>query len=178
MSKENLLPQKVDAIRFADNAIHMQGNMLVKNMERLAPSLNSDLGEVSVDVKFGVDEQDVRFIRGQYSTRLMLKCQRCMEPFEYSISGDILAGIVHTEEEAGQLPKDYNSVIVKEGMLVLQEVIEDEIIVSLPVVPMHNSVNCKVKLPFSIDPAHVDEAEKENPFKVVELLRSKRNLDK
>lgn len=178
MSKENLLPQKVDAFRFSDNEIHLQGIMLIKNMERLAPSLSNDSGEVSVDVEFGVDEQDVRFIRGQYSTHLMLRCQRCMEPFEYSISGDILVGIVHSEEEANQLPKDYNSVIAEEGMLVLQDIIEDEIIVSLPVVPMHSAVNCKVKLPFSINPTHLDETEKENPFKVIELLRSKRNLNK
>lgn len=178
MSKENLLPHKVDAFRFADNEIHLQGALLIKDMERLSPSLCSTVGEVEIDIGFGVDEQGIRFMRGHYDTHLMLQCQRCMESFEYKVSGNIMSGIVNTEEEADQLPKGYDSVIAKEGMLVIQDVIEDEIIISLPIVPMHNSIDCKIILPLVIDSAQIKESEKENPFKVIEFLRSKRNSNK
>lgn len=178
MSKENLLPGKVDPFRFADNRVHVQGKLLVKEMSRLCASLNNDAGEVMANVQFGVDEQGMRYMRGAYSVHLMLQCQRCMEPFEYDISGDFSSGIVHTEEEADLLPKGYDPLILKEGELVIQDVIEDELIISLPLVPMHAVKDCKRKLPFAIDSEQTAESSKENPFKVIELLRYKRNSNK
>lgn len=178
MSKENLLPQKVDPFRFAENEIHLEGQMLVSHMDRLRASLCNDTGEIQVSILFDVDEQDIHYMRGQYSAHLMLQCQRCMEPFAYHIAGDFLSGIVHTEEEADQLPKGYDPVIVKEGMLAIQDVIEDELIINLPVVPMHDVKDCKVKLPLSIESAEIAETSKENPFKVIELLRAKRDTNK
>ena len=178
MSKENLLPNKIDPFRFADNGTHLEGKLLVKEMNRLCTSLNNHAGEVKLSMMFGVDEQGIRFVRGAYSVHLILQCQRCMEPFEYDISGNFLSGIVHTEEEASELPKGYDSLVAKEGMLVIQDVIEDELIVTLPIVPMHNIKDCKMKLPFAIDSEYTVESTQENPFKVIELLRHKRNSNK
>jgi uncharacterized protein len=132
-------------------------------------------GKVFVNIKFGVDEQKIHFMRGEFTTRVTLQCQRCMEPFEYPISGKFLSGMVESEEEVDHLPKGYDSVLVKEGMLIISEVIEDELIISLPIVPMHESIDCKIQLPLDIDSKNQNDSEKENPFKVIELLRSKRN---
>lgn len=178
MPKENLLPHKVDPFRFAENEIRLEGTLLIKDMHRLAASVNNDTGKVDVKVNFGVDEQGIHFIRGQYVTHLMLQCQRCMEDFGFDMTGHFLLGIVHTEEEADQLPKGYDSIIAKEGELIIQDVVEDELIVGLPIVPMHNLQDCKIKLPLALDSTEEVESEKENPFKVIEILRAKRNLNK
>jgi uncharacterized protein len=178
MSKENLLPQKVDPFRFAENEIRLEGVIPIKDLKRLCPSLSSDEGQVLTSVAFGVDEQGTRFMRGHYNAHLILQCQRCMEPFESKVSGDLLLGIVTTENAIDELPKDYDATVVKDGSFVIQDVIEDELILSLPLVPMHNSKNCKITLPLAIESAEIAETEKENPFKVIELLRVKRNIDK
>jgi uncharacterized protein len=86
-----------------------------------------------------------------------------------------MLGIVQTEEEAKNLPERYDPLIVKESDLFLQDVIEDEIIVSLPIVPMHTAKDCKVKLPLVTESETMSEVEKDNPFKVIELLRTKRD---
>lgn len=172
---EKELPHKVDAYRFADNEIALQGKLKICDLQRLAGYLATDSGEVDVDVKFGVDEQKIRFMRGEIKAHVTLQCQRCLEPFEYPIAGRISVGLVQSEEEVGHLPKGYDSVLVKEGMIIIPDVIEDELIVSLPLVPMHASIDCKVKLPLEIDSEKREESMKENPFKVIELLRSKRN---
>ena len=177
MPKENMLPTKiVDPFRSAENAIHLQGILSVKNMERLCSSLNSDSGEVNVSMEFGVDEQEIPFIRGELSTQVVLQCQRCMEPFSYDIADHFLLGIVRSEEDASRLPDRYNPVIANnDKALIIQDVIEDELLVSLPIVPMHHPKDCNVTLPLSADPKNMEESEKENPFKVIELLRSKHN---
>lgn len=172
MSKD-ILPNKVDPFRFAENAVRLDGTIPLTEMQRLSSSLSSTEGNVLADVEFGIDEQGIRFMRGQFSARLMLQCQRCLEPFAYDITGHFLSGIVHTTVEADQLPKSYDALIAKDGILHILDVIEDELIISLPIVPMHHLKDCKVKLPLVLDAGQ--EADKENPFKVIELLRSKKH---
>lgn len=178
MSKENSLPQKVDPFRFAENEISLEGVIPIKDMVRLSPSLGSNEGQVEVHVTFGMDEQGTRFIRGHYSAHVVLQCQRCMETFENEVSGNLLLGMVTAEEAISELPKNYDPIVIKEGSLSIQDVIEEELILSLPIVPMHSTKNCKITLPLAVGSTEKVESESENPFKVIELLRVKRNVDK
>lgn len=174
MPKE-YLPLKVDPYRFADNATRLHGILPLKNMQRLGESLFSDKGEVEVNIQFGVDEQGIRFLKGHLTTHLALQCQRCMDPFDYEIIDDFMLGIVQSEEEADDLPERYDPLVIKGNELLIQDIIEDELIVSLPIVPMHEPNVCKVRLPYMAKSDGMSEIEKDNPFKVIELLREKRD---
>lgn len=176
MPKE-YLPLKVDPFRFADNATCLHGNLPIKNMERLRATLASDKGDVELTINFGVDEQGIRYMRGRISTHLDLQCQRCMESFDYGIISDFKLGIVESEEEAKKLPDYYDPLVVTEANLFIPDVVEDELIVNLPIVSMHEPRDCKVKLPLIAESDSISEIEKDNPFKVVELLRHKRNKE-
>ena len=178
MSNENLLPQKVDPFRFAENEVNLEGIIPLKDMERLLPSLQSDDGSVAVKMVFEVDEQGTHVVRGHYKTHLTLQCQRCMAAFEYEVSGNLLLGIVSDEEEIDALPKGYDAAIIKDGSLIIKDIIEDELILSLPIVPMHDADDCKIAIPLAFSSSKEAEAEQEHPFKVIELLRVKRNVDK
>jgi uncharacterized protein len=171
MHKENL-PQKVDPFRFADNKLTLQGSLSLKDMHRLSASLTSDEGEVDVSLAFGVDEQKIRFVRGHVTTHLVLQCQRCMEPFNHEINHDVVLGFIHSEDDIEALPESYDPVVVKDNEFFIADLIEEELLVSLPIVPMHPADDCKVKLPFAGSSSIT--VEKENPFKVIESLRSKR----
>lgn len=174
MSKE-YLPLKVDPYRFADNGMRLQGSLPIKNMQRLCASLASDSGDVEVNINFGIDEQGLRNLRGHLETNVVLQCQRCMESFNYAIIDDFMLGIVQSELEAEELPERYDPLVIKGVDLLVQDVIEDELIISLPIVPMHESQDCKIRLPLKVESEAIPEMEKENPFKVIEMLRSKRD---
>jgi uncharacterized protein len=174
MSEENI-PQKVDPFRFADNALRFKGILSVKNMRRLCESLYQETGDVRVNIEFGKDEQGVPFLKGELSSVLTLQCQRCMEPLPYEMIHKMVLGIAHTEEEAETLPKGYDPIVANDDILIIQDMVEDELIVSLPVVPMHNPKDCKVTLPLILESEPVAQTEKENPFKVIEILRVKRD---
>lgn len=172
MSNESL-PQKIDPFRFADNATRLKGFFSIEKMSRLSESLEKNQSKVEVTILCDVDGQGNRFLKGHLYAQLDLKCQRCMQPFDYEIITDFLWGIVQTEEEADTLPKDYDPIVVKGAELFIQDLIEDELIISLPIVPMHSAEACKVKMPFVAE-SGFSEGEKDNPFKVIELLRTKR----
>ncbi len=162
------IPAQVDSLRFAEHATNLHGVVLIKNLPRLCVSLANNEGEVEANIAFGIDDQRIPFIKGHIETRVILQCQRCMQPFVYGIICDFLSGIVSSEEEAEGLPDRYDPATVEDGMLSLHDRIEDELIVSLPLVPMHEFEDCKVKLPFV-----VAESPMESPFKVIESLKAK-----
>jgi len=174
MSYDNQIPQKVDPFRFAENGIVLEGVIPVKDLTRLISSLDGSSGEIQVNVKFGIDEQGTRYMRGDYSTKLELQCKRCMKPFAFSIDGAINVGIVAAEDKINQLPSGYDAMTVKDGSLIISEIVEDELIIGLPIVPMHDIENCNVKLPLESASPDIEEVDERNPFKVIESLRNNR----
>ncbi len=169
------LPLKVDSVRFAENAVSLQGRLFIKDMPRLLSSVRTGEGSVMVKLQFGMDHQGIKFMTGHFESRLTLECQRCMGLFEYEVENDFTFAILTSEKEAKTLPATYDPLFVHEGMLNVADLIEEELIVSLPIVAMHSIEQCKVKLPFSSHSNEAQNVEKENPFKVVELLRRKRD---
>lgn len=168
MSKD-YLPHKIDPFKSAIHETQLHGTIPITDMQRLLPSLHSSDGRAEINLTFGMDEQKICILSGQVKANILLQCQRCMEPFNYEIMSDFLAGVVKTEEEVEGLPEGYVPIIVNSGFLIIQEVIEDELIVNLPVVPMHEPEKCKVKLPFESG----EVIEMNNPFNVISILRSK-----
>ena len=60
---------------------------------------------------------------------------------------DFALGIVNTLEEANALPENYEPVVTEEGgQLSLYQVVEDELILSLPIIPKHEPEACSAKL--------------------------------
>lgn len=169
MTKETL-PLKIDPFRNADHSIHLHGTLPIITLVRLGASLYQKEGDIEATIDLGLDEQQICVLRGRIQANLILQCQRCMEPFNYEIISDLLMGVVKTEEEITTLPESYDPLVVKENFLSIQDLIEDELIVNLPIVPMHNAAQCKVKLPWAAETEGLDQTV-DNPFKVVELLR-------
>lgn len=165
------LPQHINMLRLSEHAADFHGSLLIKEMQRLATSLYSDGGEVEVNLSLGADEDGTRFCRVKLKTEVVLQCQRCMEPFIYGIMSDFLHGVVSSEREAETLPEQYEPVIVQDGMLIVQDIIEDELILKMPIVPMHPDVECKVSLPVTDSTWSDDEKGRESPFHVLRLLK-------
>jgi uncharacterized protein len=174
MPKE-YLPKHVDLTRFAENGADISGFLPLANMQRLADSLIEHEGEVKVNVHYGVDRNKIKFLKGALIAPLKLQCQRCLGSFVFEINGSFAYGIVTTDDEAKTLPEHYDPLVVKDDNLNVSDMVEEEIIVNLPIVPMHDPADCIVKLPIVVVEEH--QAKKENPFKVIESLKIKSNKD-
>jgi len=168
---ERYLPEHVDPYRFAEQSLQLRGLVKITDMPRLAGSLISADGAVMVDLQFGKDEQGLTYLKGKIDAKLALECQRCMQPFIYEIIPDFALGIVTTLDEANALPSHYEPVLTKDGQLALRELIEDELILNLPIIPKHNADGCKIQLP-KADIAAIDK--RENPFHVLEALKERK----
>jgi uncharacterized protein len=168
---EKFIPEYIDPFRYADQSLHLAGLVKMADMKRLSASLNATDDMVKAELQFGVDEQGVTFLKGHIEAKLSLQCQRCMDPFIYGIMSDFVLGVVNTLDEVNELSEHYEPALAKDGQLALRELIEDELILNLPIIPKHAPEDCKVTLPL------VDSGWKEkkdaNPFHVLESLKQK-----
>jgi len=169
-----IIPEHIDPFRFAEQSLRLEGVVKIIDMHRLSASLNSTNEPVAVKLEFGVDEQGITFVKGHLKTTLILQCQRCMEPFVYEIISNFVLGVVNSLEEVDSLPEGYEPALAKDGLLALRELVEDELILNLPIIPRHEPDICKVKLPLA--DAGWEQEKGENPFHVLASLKHKQKL--
>lgn len=170
---EKLLPEHIDPFRYAEQALQVSGKVRLIDMQRLQAMVNPNSSPAEVQLRFGIDEQGIPYVKGHLEARLGLQCQRCMDPYNYEIIADFLLGIVNTDEEANELPESYEPVLTKEGRkIALRELVEDELILNLPLIPKHDPKDCKVVTPIGLEQP---VCAKDNPFKVLESLKEKRD---
>lgn len=168
---EKNIPEHIDPYRHAEQGLSMGGTVKMADMPRLCAHLNQTDGCAHVELQFGVDEQGVTFIKGQVKAMLVLQCQRCMDPYSCEIISDFALGITKTLDEANALPSFYEPVLTLEGQLALRELIEDELILNLPIIPRHETQVCHVEMP--LRDKGWKEGESNKPFQVLESLKHK-----
>jgi uncharacterized protein len=101
--------------------------------------------------------------------RLRLKCQRCNAPLEFDLERDTRFRFVHSETELEVLPleDDAADVIVGSHAMDLATWVEDEAILSLPLVPRHESCSPVAGTSRQVEPT----TDRPNPFAVLAALK-------
>jgi uncharacterized protein len=108
------------------------------SMERLAQSLASTDGQVEARLEGGRDAEQRALLRLWVKGELTLVCQRCLQPMVEPVDRETLLGLVSDEALAPGLPGAYEPLVCDPGeMLSLAQLIEDELLLALPVVARH-----------------------------------------
>ena len=148
----------------------------ISKLKRLGETLANNIGDVLVKIEFG-DCVGYACLKGTVSAMLSTVCQRCLRPVETAVSGSFKFGLVHNEEEFDQLPEELEPYLIEGEEQSLVELIEDELLLSLPMVTVHEEAcsdfmatkNEAVKVAMRID----RDAEKEasNPFAALKAMQ-------
>ncbi|MBY4677173.1 YceD family protein [Marinobacterium arenosum] len=169
------LPKRIDPRKLAEREVRFESSVDVDQLPRLVECLALPDGKIEVDLQFSVDEQRIRTIVGSARGDLHMACQRCLEPVEVEVAATFNLAIAASEEAAKQLPRYYDPLIVEDEEIELLPVLEEELILSLPMVPYHQ--DCSIQTSFGDDAGAVDAdgaesaSEKPNPFSVLAKLK-------
>lgn len=165
------LPKKVDPRKLAERETLFTGTAQVADMPRLVSCLADDRGSFAVEVGFAKDEQGLNVVSGSICGTVNMTCQRCLEPVSVEVTATLNLAVVLTEKQAEHLPRDYDPLIVEADEIELLPIIEDELMLSLPLVPYHD--DCSIQTSFGdVETARTQE-EKPNPFSVLAQLKQK-----
>lgn len=168
------LPEQIIPYKLARQRRSLRGVLKLDAMERLAGMLADSQGDVAVDLQFGVDEQGVSYMRGRLSAQVNMVCQRCMGPVTVPVEAEVAVGFAASEEQARAMPEPYEACVVTDESALLSELIEDELILALPIVAAHPEQACQPwfdEQQEELSPAGETVAEKKNPFAVLASLK-------
>jgi len=156
------LPELINPQRLAEKSARLQGTLLLAGMPRLKELLADVGGEVVIDIQFDRDANNTSFMHLKADTQVILKCQRCLENFNYPVLVDVLLSPMTGEEEIAKIQSKaiYEPLLMEGETVRLQDIIEDEILLNLPLIAKHTQNACSMVLSES----HEDNIE--NPFKV------------
>lgn len=142
-----LLPLHIDPLRLAKTGARLHGSLPMAGMERLGSLLAAKPGDVTLSLTFDLDpDLRVAVLHLQLQAELELSCQRCLDTLKHPVAIDRRLGVVMNELQAEQLPEEYEPLLATPEPLFLRDVIEDELILCLPIVPRHAEHVCGLKM--------------------------------
>ncbi|MBB3101868.1 uncharacterized protein FHR87_000228 [Azomonas macrocytogenes] len=147
--------------------------------ERLSASLVSDESTASAMVRarfvFKRDEQRTVVFHSELDVEVSMVCQRCLELVRLPIHSECDYAVVNEGANSQHLPKGYDVLEVGEDPLDLLALVEDELLLALPIVPLHDPNDCQA--PGSGESAmDRDEVDRSNPFSVLAQLKRDPNV--
>lgn len=171
--QQNQIPNTVSAKTWAKSQKQYYGYIEVKELKRLCELLVAFDGKVYSEGQFGFDTSGKLIFSGTIKAEVDLQCQRCMGRLKHQLQQTFRLCVVADDNAAKQLSSSntpYEPLICEDDKVSIKDVLEDEIILGLPVVAMH-ATQCAAKT----DSYESDEAKAEtapNPFASLKALKT------
>lgn len=106
--------------------------------DKLSEVTDNTDGEVHAVFDLGYNDQHQIIAEGMMDVRVNLQCQRCLNTYSEDLSGPFSLVLVVDENAAEALADNLDPVIMDEdGMITSVELLEDELVLRVPVVPRH-----------------------------------------
>jgi uncharacterized protein len=132
-----VLPEVVDAWRMVTAQRRFEGTLPLARLPRLADALADSQGECRYVLEFGRDPLGVAYVELTLDAGLPLTCQRTLERFVHQAHVEQRLGLLRDERQEAGLPEGYEPVLLgEEAELRPLELVEDELILALPLVPV------------------------------------------
>jgi uncharacterized protein len=192
-------PRELDVFEFAHSGRQAAGAVRVSQLPRMLNEVPADApdrdsvftwqaeGSTQPELQDDGTEGQQPYLRLAVHGSAWLECQRCLVPYEQAFDIDATYRLVATEAEAEEFPLDDDEVdvIVGSRQFDLVDLIEEELLLSLPLVPKHDACpQVHESLVSGVGGADGDEEEAEaeggeaeqtsdkpNPFAALEALK-------
>lgn len=170
------IPRSVDPARAAQKRLDINGIAQVSLFKRLEEATEGVKRDAQVSLSFDLDEQRLVVISGKANIEVELECQRCNEVFAHECDVQFTYTPYYGEKTEEEAPEEYDLVDPNEyGEIDLIQLVEDEFILNMPQIAMHDEADCSVdsnNMVFGEIPEEVlVEEKKPNPFDVLKSLK-------
>lgn len=169
-TSRNILPRFIDPRRFCQQGVVLRGSVVARELPRLIEN-DVVVDRMNADLTFKVDEQRERVVQGKLTADVQVQCQRCLEAMPLSLNCDVSVAVVWDEESSRQLAQTYDPWIVTSEETDLYALLEEEVLLNLPLVSYHDTP-CG-QLPVKQEIEEEQQADKSNPFQMLQQLKDK-----
>lgn len=171
----------IDPLQLAKQGKRLNGRFALQALSRLAVfSCKSAVGKVDVDLRFSRGEDQQNRVTGSASVSFEVICQRCLEHMSLQLDSEVNILLLGSREEGNE----NNDGIVCKGKMPIADLIEDELLLAMPMFPKHPAGDCEIKGE-QVESAANDAgsgsnkgrktSREDNPFAVLAKLKSGQN---
>ena len=163
------LPHEAELRIWASRGIEVEGDVLMTRMPRLQAVVASGDRPAYATLRCWKDEQDRYIVDVTVQVIVALECQRCLSQCELELATQSSLCVVWNEDSIKELPSGYDPLIAGD-VSDLHALVEEEILLALPAVPMHDVGACEGVLRVSGDSLMDVVEEKKSPFAALGVL--------
>jgi uncharacterized protein len=166
------LPDRVNPYQLADKLSRLEGVIGAKRLKRLEEATAGIDESAQVSLGFDRDESGRRLISGHVTAIVNLQCQRCLQVYGSKLEGDFTLALVYNDEMAKALPTHLDALLLlPDALLDVADVVEEELLLSLPMHAMHPEGECRIETQFGTDEPTGSAGKAPNPFDVLKVLK-------
>ncbi len=142
------------------------GAVSLDGMKRLADTVHSTGDSALIELEFGQGANGQTQIIGKIEARLELLCQRCLEPVDLDVARSVALVVLESPSLAESLAQDREPLICTTGSVMLADLVEDELLLSLPQEAMHQEGVCAEQHHWTYGKSHqaVENENRDGPF--------------
>lgn len=133
------------------------GELPLSSMPNLRDSQNSSDALARAEMQVVQRDDDQIVLVGTVSVALEFTCQRCLQPLQQTISADFELVLVKNAQQLSKVSSDDDAIVVEDS-LELAPLLEQELILTLPMIAKHD--DCKMAYKNTDD----GSAERRQPF--------------
>lgn len=162
------MPETLNFVRQVELNRTFDGVYPLSKLARLGETLLSNEGDVTVKLEFSY-KVGFACLKGSVSAKVLVECQRCLKPMETELFGGFKFALVSSEDEFDLLPEEFEPYLLEGEEQSVIDLIEDELLLSLPMVTVHDNA-CSV---FMTKQEKAIKAQKEaaHPFAALKALK-------
>ena len=115
----------------------LHGELQLRQLPRFTQLLHSADGSVKATLRFRQPATGWVSLSLQYEAAVELTCQRCLEPMTAHLTATTELALLESSALENRVPEGTEPVLLEDDRTKLAELVEDELIVGLPLVPKH-----------------------------------------
>lgn len=162
-------PARLDPRQLAASGEQLHVRLPLGSCERMADLLADTHGEVDVTLAAVTDDHGRPRLAGRVRAKLHMVCQRCLCPAPVVVDSVLDLALVPAGSRDTEAPGQDEVLEVPEGGIVLSELVCDELLLAVPMAPVHVDVaECRANGYRTPEPA----TDRPHPFAALgELVR-------
>ncbi|HET9108089.1 MAG TPA: YceD family protein [Steroidobacteraceae bacterium] len=167
-------PQPLDVDRLSRGETEIDFEVPLSELPRLRSRMPGVGGSVRGTARFG-RRSGFAAVELALAGSATLQCQRCMQPMQLALQSTTEVALILAEADVGDVPDELEPVLARDGRISVGELVEEELLLALPIVPLHEEpLECAVAPAAPLLAEEAPEHVTQRPFAGLgDLLRDK-----
>jgi uncharacterized protein len=161
------IPEIIRLLPFSKKGLTFTHTYKVSDFPRIKALTHNFTGAVRVSLDFYLEKNRIPCIEGQVKLDVALDCQRCLQEVVLPLKPSFKLAFIKNEQQSEELDSSFETILNAEEEFSTKEFLTDEVLISIPMIPMHSHECASYK-----DSTPINEQKVKNPFEILKTIKN------